>query len=400
MNSGDPLLSIVIPSRNRAAYSKSTIQSILSIRSPNLQLVVEDNSDSDQLATWVKETIDDSRLVFSHSLIPVSMVKNYDRAVLRATGEYVSLIGDDDCVNPEILDAAIWARNNQIDAVTPTTPAHYVWPDLHLRSSASISAGELRVSPFTGEVSFPDPESEMRKCVRDAGLNFHALPKAYYGIIRRECLLRIREKTGTYFPGPSPDMAVALAAANYVGRMCRVDYPLFLPGSSARSNAGLSGMGKHIGRLRDQPHLPTTCEEDWSEVVPLFYSVETMWAESAVSALESIGRNDLLSEFNVSRLYAECAMWHPEYLRVIAKGFFPALRATKQGVVRGTLRLLSHFLYLTWLRFRALISRFGRSAPPQISAFGVTGLANIAEAVEALSRHLEQSGKRFHEAIL
>jgi glycosyltransferase involved in cell wall biosynthesis len=133
----------VIPTRNRVQYVRFAIQSVLSIPSPDLQLVVEDNSDSDQLEMWAKGILDDARLVYHHSSVPVSMVENYDRAVLRATGEYISLIGDDDGVDPEIVDALRWAKDQQIDALAPTTPAHYIWPDLHLRSAAAIKAGGL-----------------------------------------------------------------------------------------------------------------------------------------------------------------------------------------------------------------------------------------------------------------
>ncbi len=389
-----PLLSVIIPTRNRFDYVKYCIQNVLSISSPDVEVLVEDNSNSDQLDAWIDHIITDSRLRYHHSAAPISMVENYDRAVSRAGGEYLCLIGDDDGVGPEIIDAARWAQTENLDALVPTTPAHYIWPDLHLRSSSQPTAGELRIVPFTGRVAFPDAESEMIRCVRDAGQSFHALPKAYYGIVKRACVQRVKAKTGTCFPGVSPDMAVAMAVANYVDRICWIDYPLFVPGSSAKSNAGISGQRRHIGLLREQPHLPSTVEQDWSRLVPCFYSVETMWAEAAVGALKGLDRADLLRQFNVPRLYADCAMWHPEYIGCIAKSFYGALADTHFSALGGTLRFAARFADLARLRAKSLVSRLIVGLPP-VKAHQVNNLENIAVAVRAFSEYLAAEGKSF-----
>ncbi len=57
MTQDAPLLSVVIPSRNRMDYAKSAIRSVLSIPCSELELVVEDNSDSNQLETRIRGTV-------------------------------------------------------------------------------------------------------------------------------------------------------------------------------------------------------------------------------------------------------------------------------------------------------------------------------------------------------
>ncbi len=393
---GSVLLSIVIPTKDRMDYAKSAIRSVLSIPCSELELVVEDNSDFNQLELWVRDNIADRRLNYNYFKTAVSMSENYDRAMHRARGKYVCLIGDDDGVNPEIIGATRWAEANNLDALVPLNRVHYVWPDLQLPASGAIAPGELRINPFTGERSFPEAEEEMRKCAKDAGQSFHSLPKAYYGIVRRECMQRVREKTGTYFPGVSPDMAAAVAVASYVKRMCQIDYPLFVPGSSGRSNAGIGGMKKHVGRLQDQPHLPACCEKDWSGIVPAFFSVETIWAESAVSALLATGRVDILTDFSVPRLYADLAMWHPAYFPLTMRSFYRALQATKRGVVLGTLQFSYRYLYVWGLRARSLGTRLIKVSS-HTAIHSVTGLRNIEEAVRAFTEYLQATGRCFDE---
>lgn len=399
MNEALPLLSIVIPTRNRLDYVKSSIQSVLRISGSQLQLAVEDNSDSDELKFWVRDNIFDQRLVYHHSSTPVSMSDNYDRAMSLATGEYICLIGDDDGVNPEIVEAARWAKEHDLDALVPTSPVHFVWPDLEMTSSGAMAAGTVSVLPFTGELSYPDGEAEMRKCAKDAGQNFHKLPKAYYGIVRKDCLEQVKRNTGTYFPGVSPDMAAAMAIASYATRICHIDYPLFVPGSSARSNAGLSGLKKHIGWLRDQPHLPATCEQDWSDIVPVFYSVQTIWAEAAVHALRATGRTDILKDFNVPKLYSFCYIFHHMYLSGSRRSFYGALRAVGRGGFVGTVQFIYWFCYWWGLRAKSLMARLGGNSSIDQS-YCKSGLNDIDEAVQAVTGYLAKEGRLFKKSVI
>lgn len=398
MNADIPLLSIVIPTRNRTDYVKSAIKSILSISSPQLQLVVKDNGDTNEVEDWLRDNISDQRVVYNYSNSPVTMCENYDSAVSLASGEYICLIGDDDGVNPEIVAATCWAKKNGFDALVPSSLINYVWPDLQMTSRGMLEAGEISIRPFTGEVTFPDPDAEMLQCVRDAGQNFHKLPKAYYGIVKKQCMDTVKERTGNYFPGVSPDMSAAISIATVAKRICHVDYPLFVPGSSAKSNAGLSGLNKHIGRLNDQPHLPTNCEQDWSEIVPVFYSVQTIWAEATVNALSAMGRLDVLNKFNIPLLYALCSVFHYRYMHGNVRRFYNALQVLGQGAFVGTLQFIYFFCYW-WggLRVKSFLRRLtGKIRKTNtVNSFCKKNLLNIEEAVQAVTEYLEKSEVAF-----
>jgi hypothetical protein len=206
---------------------------------------------------------------------------------------------------------------------------------------------------------------------------------------------QVKKKTGTFFPGISPDIASAISSANYVQKMCFIDFPFFIPGSSKNSNAGLSGVGKHIGRLKDQSHLPKDCEENWSKIVPAFYSVETVWAESAVEAIIALGRKDILSQFNVPKLYSDLAMWHPGYLRVIIMSFNTALRSTNRSIFTGFIQFLYYFLSIVNLRAFSLLRRIFKKNNPTVST-NIQDLKNIDEAVVSFVKYLENNNQQFY----
>lgn len=352
-------------------------------------MVVQDSSDSRDLCEWIRILGSDHRLVYNFSPTPLSMTENFDQGVSLASGEYVCLIGDDDGVSPQIVEAAQWAKANDIDALVPEQRAHYGWPDLRQRYHGAAKAGVLELWPFSGGAKLVDPEQELRKCAKHAAQQFAYLPRVYYGLVRRTCMQELRRQTGTYFPGVSPDLAAAAGVASFVHSVCIVDYPLFVPGSSAGSNAGLSSLKKHVGRLEDQSQLPKRYVQNWSALVPKFYSVQTIWAEALVTTLRLTQRTDVVSDFNVPLLHAMCVVFNPRYSWLVLSNLIRALRAQRRNLVVGVSRFGYEYLRTWGLRARALYNRLPfcrrRREPRRVG-----GLETIEAAVGVLAELLKE----------
>jgi hypothetical protein len=365
---------------------------------PDLEVVIEDNSDTDELRTWIRQNVLDTRITYHYSDVPTSQSGNYDRSMRGVTAEYVAFIGDDDGVNPEIVEATAWAKENDLDALTPASMVNYSWPDLHMTRPTAVQAGELAIRPFTCHASYPDGTEEMLKCARDVGQSFHRMPKAYYGVVRRTCLDRVKHITGSYFPGISPDMASAVSLAGQVRRMCYLDYPLFVPGSSRRSLAGIGGLGQHVGSLRDQTHLPADCERNWSPIVPRFFSVQTIWGEAAIEAISSNGQKQVLRQCDIPKYYANCLTTHLGYHRTILRQFPHALRAVDQNTAVGTALLIGRLVGKVLGRAKRLTYRLFAKNPPA-QTFRVRNLPDIEAAVVAFSGFLNANTLSFRAAV-
>jgi hypothetical protein len=359
--------------------------------SPDLEVVVQDNSSTDELGEFVSE-MRDPRITYNWVEESLDVVANFTLGLEHAKGEFICFIGDDDGVLPEIVDAAKWADANGLDAVLPTRPAQYWWPDIRHRYYGDRFSGNLDIKRFSGQISFPDPEAELLRCARGAGRSFFDLPKVYYGLVRRLAFERVRKVTGVYFPGPSPDLAGAVAVASQIDRMCRIDYPFVLPGSSAKSTAGLGAAKAHEGRLEDYPHLPASALRDWSELVPRFFAGSTIWGEDVVQALRATGRDDVLRQFNVPLLHAMCAALNPAHLSATMRNLVPALRGNGQNPAFGVIRFAAAYGYTWALRFQSHLSRFTRDLPFRgFSKIG--GLPDVERAVNALMAHMKETGQ-------
>lgn len=401
------LLSIVIPTKNRQVYALSAIESILRIPDSGLEVVVQDNSDTRELEKLLRQRVKDSRLKYNYTSSPLSIVGNFEASLGLATGEYICFIGDDDGVNPEIIEAAKWAKENEIDALKPGNIVHYLWPGSGVKSTRfthiSQESGQLTIQSFTGKIIFPKMEQEMRKLVQKGGLEYlmTELPKLYHGIVKRECLDKIRNhnKLGNYFGGLSPDIYAAISIAGVASHVASIDYPLTLPGACRKSGSVASTMGTHTGNLKDAPHFQYRGEYEWDELVPRYYSVATIWADSARAAIRDSGRDDLLGMFNVAYLSACCVWMHPRYKAIIIRNLIRALRASNKSVVAGTLQFIfSFFTGPGRLLFKRVMNRL------KIIIFGehcvkIDNVADMSEASERLAQYLKASKLSFNACV-
>ncbi len=306
-----PILSIIIPTKNRSIYLLPIVCEILKGEDPDLEVVVQDNSDDDKAETGLKLLASDSRLRYNRSREKLSMSDNFAEGLRLSTGEYIAFLGDDDGINPELMAAVRWAKAKGLDAVVGSPSAKYYWPDVAFTLYGGALSGSLAVKPFTGRVDYPDPGVEILRCVHNAGLGFGKLPKIYHGAVRREFMEKVLDGTGTYFPGPTPDMSGAVAVANYVRRYAYVDYPLFISGTGKRSGGGTGAAKKAEWTIESVPWFSRQHVEAWSDLVPRFCNATTLWSEDVIQALKAVGRGDRLKNYNALYLYARCLVLHP-----------------------------------------------------------------------------------------
>ncbi len=398
-----PLLSVVIPTKNRQKYALSAIESILRIPDPELELVVQDNSDTQELEKLLRQRVEDSRLKYNYTASPLSIVGNFETSLGLTTGEYICFVGDDDGVNPEIIEATKWAKENGIDALKPGNIVHYLWPGSGVASTRfthiSQESGQLTIQPFTGKMIIPKMEQEMRKLVRKGGQEYlmTELPKLYHGIVKRECLDKMRNhnKSGNYFGGLSPDIYAAISIAGVTNKVICIDYPLTLPGACRQSGSVASTTGTHTAALKDAPHFQYRGEYEWDELVPRYYSVPTIWADSARAALRDSGRDDLLGLFNMAYLAACCVWMHPQYKMIIMRDLYRAFRISKKSIIAGTLQFIfSFFTGPGRLLFKRIMNRL------KIIIFSeqcvkIENINDMIEATERLVQYLKESKLSF-----
>src|ERR1039458_10222772 len=94
-----PLISVVIPTRERAQTLLFTLQTVLNQASRNFEVIVSDNFSQDPTRTVV-QSFADARLRYFNTGRRLSMCDNWDFAFEHVCGEYTIFIGDDDAILP------------------------------------------------------------------------------------------------------------------------------------------------------------------------------------------------------------------------------------------------------------------------------------------------------------
>lgn len=97
MTASRPLVSVGLPTYNRADTLRRAIESVLSQDYPNLELIICDNASSDGTQQMCEEYARrDSRVVYHRQPTNRGPHQNFERALAESHGEFFMWLGDDD----------------------------------------------------------------------------------------------------------------------------------------------------------------------------------------------------------------------------------------------------------------------------------------------------------------
>ncbi len=96
MNSQAPLVSIVMPSFNQAAFIPAAVESVLSQSYPELELIIADGGSTDGTIEWLKQKcLSDTRLRF-FSETDSGPADALNKALKKTRGTIIGWLNSDD----------------------------------------------------------------------------------------------------------------------------------------------------------------------------------------------------------------------------------------------------------------------------------------------------------------
>ncbi|MGL6065565.1 MAG: glycosyltransferase family 2 protein [Cetobacterium sp.] len=402
------LLSVLIPTKNREKYLRGSIEQILKIEDKRIQIVIQDNSDI-SIYEQIKEILKlNNNIKYNYTPGIVSFVENFDIGLQLCEGEYVCLIGDDDGIMPQIIPVIEWAKKNNKKIIKPSLNISYFWPESGARGN-KIDDGCLKINNITQKIRIYDAKKELQKLIGQGCQDYLLLgtAKLYHGIVKKECLDKIKEKTGKYFGGLTPDIYMATALSLVADEIIEINFPLTVPGVCKGSGSSDSATGKHTGMLEEAPHFKGHKNYSWSELIPKFYSVETIWAESSVTALEECGEKELLEKFNLEFLTLSCLLKYPKYKEFIVKNyknnFFKNSR--KKIIIKNILHFNVYNIkkFFTKVRNKSLriLNVLVKKLKKEDSIYcELSNVKNISEAVEIINEKLNKENINIKKIIV
>lgn len=297
-----PLLSIAIATKDREKYCVKSIQSILSLNSDKIEITISDNSATPQVKNFIEE-LKSTNVKYRYDSGPVSSIENFNRAIELTTGKYIILIGDDDTILPKAIEIAEWADNNDIDSVCSKEAVTYYWPG----ALEQYPTGALIIPPFGNNIKEISLKKNLISLLHNGLQHYllYPLPKTYHGIVKKDILEKIKKLTGHYYGGLSPDIYSSVAVSCIAKNHFQLEDPISVAGVCPTSTTAENFTGKHSGTLENIPHLRHREGYVFDKRIPKYYSVNTIWAESGLKALEELKEFELLKEFNIFYLLAQ-----------------------------------------------------------------------------------------------
>jgi hypothetical protein len=111
-----PLISIVVPTYNRAHLLKHSLDSALCQTYPHLEIVVSDNGSTDDTRK-VLDHCEDPRVKKLRQTVHVGIIENFQACLAAATGQFVLVLSDDDLLTPQCIELLVTAILDNPSAV-------------------------------------------------------------------------------------------------------------------------------------------------------------------------------------------------------------------------------------------------------------------------------------------
>jgi hypothetical protein len=97
--------SVLLPTRNGGDFLAHCIESILSSKRDDIELIVSDNANTDMTRAVLNNWSADNRLKIIHQENALSVTDNWNATLKLATGDYLLMMGDDDCLLPGYFES-------------------------------------------------------------------------------------------------------------------------------------------------------------------------------------------------------------------------------------------------------------------------------------------------------
>jgi hypothetical protein len=223
---------IIIPTRNRADVLKWALKTCTMQDYDNLEIIISDNYSEDDTREVV-QSFDDNRIKYFNTGRRLSMSHNWEYALSKASGGYISILGDDDGFLPNALENINdILQNHPLEAIA-WHQSRYCWPGSGFHSHSLFVNMRHGVRIYNGQENLTRVLNY---------INYYTTnPWLYAGFIKHGLLTSIQKKSsGSFFHSRIPDIYSGIAIASQVGKYVYSTGPFSMAGISSHSNGASS----------------------------------------------------------------------------------------------------------------------------------------------------------------
>lgn len=243
-----PRFSILIPTRDRPVTFRHTLATVLAQAGDDFEVVVADNCSSPAVLQIIQEA-QSSKIKYFRSDEILPMTKNWEIGLKQCSGEYITILGDDDGLVPSALTAARLLLDNTQAKVLNWALHTYWWPD----TIVYWNSNRLNVTIGSGAHWYTS--DSMLKGFYDGSIGFDRLPMIYSSFVHRDCIASVVAAHGAYFNLPQvPDVVSGVLNLLQTDRILYSLRPLSIRGNSGKSN-GTAQWARSLGEKQRETYF-------------------------------------------------------------------------------------------------------------------------------------------------
>ena len=296
-----PLLSVVIPTRNRLEYLRDALKSALDQACPEIEVIVADNATDDGTREYLASLGDAIKVTRSEE--PLSMTDNWYRALELVTGEWITVIGDDDCLMRDYVGSA-----KRAIASSPETELFrwdcpiYRWPDS--RNESERNHLQFALSSHHQRVDSATTLRNMFERIH----NVMSPPGLYHCLSRTSLIKKVRDKYGELRLGIVPDFGSGILFLSVTDHYVVLKHPLTVMGFG-RKSTGMSFKNGDDDKATSRAEFYKLSRlADLKATYPIFdvEDVNVYQWRLLLSWRDYLGNHGLKFEFNHDKMFLYC----------------------------------------------------------------------------------------------
>jgi glycosyltransferase involved in cell wall biosynthesis len=242
-----PIVSVLIPTRNRGAYLSYAIRSAINIPDEDVEIIVSENYSHDN-SLEVANSFNDKRLTVLRPDKPLPMHANWEFLLSKSTGEWIYFLGDDDAMMPHAASYLRYITKKYPACEALVTPrAYYFW------KSANADLRQFVVkAEFSDQERWIDSKKFLDDLL-DAKVYYLYGPQNYSGGFQRRSLVKrvLNAQNGVYFKSVTPDAYGALMGCVHTYRYLQTGFPVAWVGTSDSKHATNTDGAQSKDRTKD-----------------------------------------------------------------------------------------------------------------------------------------------------
>ncbi len=223
-------VSFVIPTRNRPEYLRFALESAINQDCNLFEIIVADNS-TDNESELVVKSLQSNRIHYFRSGGNLSMSENWEFAVSKANGLFISIIGDDDAVLPFFVSRIIALNLRYKPEIIFWNEHIYIWPNKENASRIEYLSPKKKDMPYR-------VKGKIQKVLQTGGLGLRSIPMIYHSAVARTLLDKIIDNSGKLFPVAQPDVYNGFTMSANNPKIIKSGEALSISGWSPSSNSG------------------------------------------------------------------------------------------------------------------------------------------------------------------